>query len=369
MITPEIAIADLRHYLRAKGFELYEPAESVFASAEGIGSRLNTELYDRAFLLALIDSFPPLRSVLLKQGLSPEEAVRDLTNEISRDPFDKYTAETLYSVEDGYRSGSRQRLIEGSMAIACRRGRKEILPNDILEALLDIHDEESPPTENDTWTDERLHTPFNTLSHIKGRYDANLWVSLDEVRHELGLLTPSAARQIPLGQAPRRLKTAILSLLSDHPDYLANCFIIMPFHSTPFHSQVISSLRQTLRGLGYNPLRADDKAYSEDILTNIEAHLYGCRFAVAVHDRFLSDEHNANVALEVGYCMGMKKPLCLLKERTVKALPSDLQGRIYVPFDGALIEQSLDFALTRWLSDNRIAVTKWRTKQLHERSI
>lgn len=126
----------------------------------------------------------------------------------------------------------------------------------------------------------------------------------------------------------------------------------MPFRATPFHADVIASLRKVLRALGFSPLRADDKVYSNEVLANIETYLYGCHFAIAVHDRFLSDEHNANVALEVGYCLGMGKPVCSLKEHTVHSLPSDLQGRIYVPFDGANIEESLASALPKWLADN-----------------
>ena len=31
--------------------------------------------------------------------------------------------------------------------------------------------------------------------------------------------------------------------------------------------------------------------------------------------------------------MAMKRPVCLLKDRTLRALPSDLVGRLYKPFD------------------------------------
>ena len=351
--SPQIAIADLQRYVEFKGFVLSEPAETLFVEAEAIGARLNVDLSHQVFLVALINRFYPLRSLMLRQEVSPEDAVLSLERQLSSDKLDEYTAESLYSRED-CRVAGRQELIDGSMAIAWGRGRTEILAADVLEALMEAHDGMTPPLQNAEWSDERLHVPFNTLSHIKGRYDPDLWISFDDIRRELALLTPSAARRLPLDQAPSRLKSAVLSLLADNPDYLANCFIIMPFHSTAFHSEIVSCLRMTLRGLGFNPLRADGKAYSEDVMVNIEAYLYGCRFAVAVHDRFLSDDHNANVALEVGYCMGMKKPLCLLKEKSVKALPSDLQGRIYVSFDGTRIEKSLNSALKKWLSDNRI---------------
>ena len=47
------------------------------------------------------------------------------------------------------------------------------------------------------------------------------------------------------------------AFVADHPDYRSNCFIIMPFRATPFHADVIASLRKVLRALGFNPLRHD----------------------------------------------------------------------------------------------------------------
>ena len=358
MITPRDAIGDLRQYVAMKGFAFCEFAESVFVEAESIGSQLNVNLFPEVFLLALIERFPKLRSLMLRHGLSPEDAASDLEEQLSTESYDKYAGAYIYSRDVGYQGASRQAIIDEAMAVAWKKRQTQIRAADVLEALIDRHDDAYPLIENGDWSDARLHVPFNTLSHINGTYHRSLWLSFDDIRRELNLFSPSAARRIPLHQAPHRLRSAVLSLLSDHPDYLANCFIIMPFHSTPFHGQIAACLRKILRELGINPLRADDKTYSEDVMANIEAYLYGCRFAVAVHDRFLTNEHNANVAIEVGYCMGMKKPLCLLKERTVEALPSDLQGRIYVSFDGARIEESLSAALIKWLSDNGISVTR-----------
>jgi len=275
---------------------------------------------------------------MLRHDLAPEDATSDLEQLLSNELYDEY-ADARYSRDEEFQGTSRQVVIDGAMVAARKKRRKQIQATDVLETLLDQHDDAYPVIENGEWSDSRLQVPFNTLSHIHGSYHRSLWLPFDDIRRELELFSQSAARRIPLSQAPHRLRSAVLSLLSDHPNYLTNCFIIMPFRGTPFHNEVAAYLRKILRELGLNPLRADDKIYSDDVMANIEAYIYGCRFAVAVHDRFLSNHHNANVAMEVGYCMGMKKPVCLLKERTVEALPSDLQGRIYLPLDGARIEE------------------------------
>jgi hypothetical protein len=163
-----------------------------------------------------------------------------------------------------------------------------------------------------------------------------------------------AGRKIPLELAPIRLKPSVLKFLGDYPDYHRNCFLIMPFATTPLHNEVHKQLRELLAKENINLLRADDKYYTDDVLSNIETYIYGCKFAVAVHERVLKDEHNANVALEIGYFMGLKKSVCLLKEKTVKALTSDLQGRLYVEFDSFDIRKSLEQSLKKWLNDKRL---------------
>jgi hypothetical protein len=61
----------------------------------------------------------------------------------------------------------------------------EINESDLIFSILDNYDDEFPLTNNSTWIDERFHTPYNTLSHIVGRYSEDLWVKSDDVRWEL----------------------------------------------------------------------------------------------------------------------------------------------------------------------------------------
>lgn len=350
-LSPTLAIEDLQRYLAANRFALTDSARSLFLEAETVADRADVNLYAQVILVALLTQFSLLRKLLIRQGLSPEAAVYRLERALLTVGFDTYSDGGLYS-EGEYRDGQRAAFIDNCMEVASSRGRAAIEVCDVLEVLLEEHDKDNPVIDNYQWTDERLQVAYNTLSHVRGRYDPDLWVSFDDIRCELSLATPAAVRKASVNRAPQRLRSAVSTFIADHPDCRLNCFIIMPFRATPFHNEVIASLRKILRALGFNPLRADDRVYSNDVFANIETYLHGCHFAIAVHDRFLSDEHNANVALEVGYCLGMGKPVCLLKEQTVRSLPSDMQGRIYVPFDGSKIEESLSAALAKWLADH-----------------
>lgn len=352
--TPKGAIEDLQRHLAANNFTLTDPAKSLFLEAERIAERLNMEFYAQVLLSALLTHFAPLRKLLIRQGLSPEDAVYRLEQVLLKNRFDEYSHEDLYSGVE-CRGGLRTRLIDRCVEVASRRRRVFITGSDVLEALLEEHDEVFPIAENSDWADKRLRVSHNTLSHIHGRFDPDLWISFDDVRRDLSLVSPAAARRAPVDKAPQRLRAAVWAFMADHPDYALNCFIIMPFGANPFYDEVIATLRKVLRALGFNPLRADDKTYSENQLANVETYLFGCHFAVSVHDRFLTNEHNNNVMYEVGYCLGLGKSVCFLTEQTVHSLPSDMAGQIPVPFDGTKIEESIGAALTKWLTDKGLS--------------
>jgi Predicted nucleotide-binding protein containing TIR-like domain len=341
---------DLSAYVGSQGFRLSAGARSLVFAMEELGKRINASLYHYVVLHVFLREIPSLRSLMLRRNADPDTAIRVLEQDARQDGDndDKYDEGAPYS-ETGNRGSVRAVLADYMISAARSHGRSEILPLDLLEGYLDAHDEEYPPTDNASCPDEALHVPFNTLSHIRSRFHPALWISFDDIRRELGLQTADTARKEPVDAAPAHLKPAVLSLLAQHPQYRSNCFLIMPFRETPIHRQIHVTLQRLMTEIGFNLLRADDHSYSDDLLANIEAYMYGCRFAIAVYERVLSDAHNPNVAFEVGYMMGLKKEVCLLKEMSITALPSDLQGRLYVPFDAQDLERSISNKVRDWL--------------------
>jgi nucleoside 2-deoxyribosyltransferase len=105
-------------------------------------------------------------------------------------------------------------------------------------------------------------------------------------------------------------------------------------------------------------LRADDKQYHDDTLWNILTYMYGCRFGIAVFERIEVDAFNPNVSLEVGYMMGLGKPVCYLEERTLPALHTDLVGRLYQTFDLQSCEETIPRALWKWMTDKGLMVQR-----------
>ena len=129
---------------------------------------------------------------------------------------------------------------------------------------------------------------------------------------------------------------------------------MMRFEKSPAHDKILAATRQTLSAFGATALRADDREFHEDLYYNILTYAFGCRFGIGVFERITSEYFNPNVSLEVGLMMGLRKPVCLLKDKTLTSLHADMVGKLYRPFDPQDPGGSIPDALTGWLKDKGI---------------
>jgi nucleoside 2-deoxyribosyltransferase len=148
---------------------------------------------------------------------------------------------------------------------------------------------------------------------------------------------------------PIEIKESLQAFLADHPNPRSNAFIMMRFDSGKPNKAICKTIRQILKSSGIEGLRADDKIYHDDLYWNIMTYIYGCGLGIAVFERVESDTFNPNVSLEVGYMLALGKPVCLLKDQTIKALHADLIGKLYQPFDVYDPSGSIPLVLDQWL--------------------
>jgi hypothetical protein len=151
--------------------------------------------------------------------------------------------------------------------------------------------------------------------------------------------------------APVEIQQSLLKFQADYPDPKKVAFIMMQFGSTSAHDKIVQGIRDTLAPHGLIAVRADDKEYHSSLLPNIQTYLHGCDFGIAVFERIEQDDFNPNVSLEVGYMMAMGKDVCLLKDKTLKTLHTDLVGRLYRTFDPQDPITSIPIELTKWMKD------------------
>ena len=129
---------------------------------------------------------------------------------------------------------------------------------------------------------------------------------------------------------------------------------MMQFTSTPMHEAIVAAIRSTLSKYSITALRADDKEYHDDLFPNVLTYIYGCGFGISVFERLAADDFNPNVSLEVGYMRALRRPVCLLKDKTLQALHTDLVGKLYKSFDPQNPKGSIPPELQKWLEDKDI---------------
>jgi hypothetical protein len=157
-----------------------------------------------------------------------------------------------------------------------------------------------------------------------------------------------------IGHIPAELRDSLRSFMSDYPSTTKTAFIMMRFGRSPAHRKITGAIKKALAPFNIVALRADDKEYHPDLFSNVLTYIYGCRFGIAVFERIESDEFNPNVSLEVGYMMAISKPVCFLKDATLRALPADLIGRLYRSFDPQKPATSIPRELKKWCEDREL---------------
>lgn len=175
--------------------------------------------------------------------------------------------------------------------------------------------------------------------------------SIENVDSEsiLALSQNSASRAYPL-----EIHESLNRFLRDHPDIRRNAFVMMQFGGTDLHVKIVDAIRDTLVRYGITAHRADDKEYHDDLFGNVLTYIHGCSFGIAVFERLDDDDFNPNVSLEVGYLRALGSSVCLLKDRTLKTLQTDLIGKLYKAFDPQDPAGSIPDELEKWLCDKDI---------------
>lgn len=131
-------------------------------------------------------------------------------------------------------------------------------------------------------------------------------------------------------------------------------FLMMKFEDSKIQIEIMEIIKNHFKGKGIKILRADDKWYADDLLTNIKTYMHGCSFGVALFDRINTNYFNPNVSLEIGYMMAMNKPILFLKDSTLNSLHTDLIGKLYHEYDFQSPEKTLPLVIDKWVIDKEI---------------
>jgi hypothetical protein len=223
----------------------------------------------------------------------------------------------------------------------------------------------SVEADGDQWNgDDCIHWFFNyqiiqcqgcesiSFRRVSNNSDNYYQVSEDEFEYDYEEEIFPALIKPLLTVAPTRKPTDTRRRFKlDHPRPEKAAFVIMKFQNTSAHERITKVLNETLSPYGIIALRADMKSYDDNLWTNTVTYMRGCGFGIAVLERLSDEDFNPNVSLEIGYMLALGKQVCLLKDQTIKQLPTDLVGRLYQNFDAQNPETTIPPVLNKWLSD------------------
>jgi hypothetical protein len=144
---------------------------------------------------------------------------------------------------------------------------------------------------------------------------------------------------VPPSFAPVRWVADIERFLEDFP-FDQNVFLMTRFPRDAQDESYLDPIRELIevgRSLlsdhGLTLHLASDRNIVDDLFSNIAAHMWSSRYGIGLLENRLNQGLNYNVMTELGAMLVTGRRCALLKDRTVKNLPTDLSGHIYKSVD------------------------------------
>jgi hypothetical protein len=166
---------------------------------------------------------------------------------------------------------------------------------------------------------------------------------LADVRHAL----------LPPTFAPPRWGPGIARMLERFPfDQNVLCMTRFPSGdpSDPVRG-AIDQLRESCAEHGLHLHLASEQQFEDDLLGNVGAYMWACRYGVGIAEDRVGRGLNENTLIELGAMVMTGRRCSILRDVTIDELPSDLAGHIYKPVD-LDDRDSVARAITQWIQDD-----------------
>ena len=200
-------------------------------------------------------------------------------------------------------------------------------------------------THNGSLKMDEMNELYTILSQVKISVLVTGITTDEEVVEYIGINELSIEKQFP-----KEIEREVLQIKKEFEGKKI-AFLIMQFGASRFHNDIYENIQKTLIKKNIIVLRADYKEYHTDLYYNILSYIYAADFGIAVFERIDDDLFNPNVAFEVGFMFALNKKVCLLKEKTLKSLPTDIVGKLYKSFDLNNLAESLEKSINKWIDD------------------
>lgn len=139
---------------------------------------------------------------------------------------------------------------------------------------------------------------------------------------------------IPPSLAPPALIKPLHAFLEEHP-FETNVFGMTRFPGKKTDGKpdpigpALEAAKKVCEKHGLTFHLASDRSIVDDLWPNVAAHMWGCRYGIAFFEAVSDRGLNYNLNIEVGSCLVLGRRLALLKDESLKVMPTDLVGQIF----------------------------------------
>lgn len=173
--------------------------------------------------------------------------------------------------------------------------------------------------------------------------------------HNLPALGTAQHALIPVALAPPALVQPLRGFLADHP-FDTNVFGMTRFPDQKAGTadpvgRALAVTKEVCADLGLEFHLASDRAITDDLWSNVTAHMWACRYGVAFFEDRVERGLNHNLLIEVGAMIMTGRRCALLKDGSIKQMPTDFVGMIYKSVDLEK-DDTVAYTVRTWLRDD-----------------
>lgn len=160
---------------------------------------------------------------------------------------------------------------------------------------------------------------------------------------------------VPVHLAPPALVQPLRGFLAEHP-FDTNVFGMTRFPDAKAGTadpvgRALAITKDVCAEFGLEFHLASDRAISDDLWDNVTAHMWACRYGVAFFEDRVERGLNHNLLIEVGAMIMSGRRIALLKDGSIRKLPTDFVGMIYKSVDLSG-EDTVAAAVRAWIKDD-----------------
>jgi len=160
---------------------------------------------------------------------------------------------------------------------------------------------------------------------------------------------------VPVHMAPPALVQPLRGFLAGHP-FDTNVFGMTRFPDAKAGTadpigRALAVTKEVCTEFGLEFHLASDRAISDDLWTNVTAHMWACRYGVAFFEDRVARGLNHNLLIEVGAMIMTGRRCALLKDGSIDKMPTDFVGMIYKSVDLSA-EETVAATVRAWIRDD-----------------